>query len=117
MDNYDFLRALGDVVKRACGKDNLTQTQVALKAGVDVRTVLNIENYRGNPKMESVSALIRTLKLEPREIYYPELEQEGPLARKLGLLLAGCSEQEAEVLFPIVEAVLDALRSKEKVSV
>ena len=46
---HDYSRPLGDAVKRARGKLNLTQNEVADLADVDVRTVLNIENYKGNP--------------------------------------------------------------------
>ena len=46
-----YSRPLGDAVKRARGELNLTQRQVADRIEVDVRTILNIENYKGNPKM------------------------------------------------------------------
>ena len=48
----EFTRPLGDAVKRARGELEITQRQVAEAADVDVRTVLNIENYKGNPKLE-----------------------------------------------------------------
>ena len=43
---YEYSRPLGDAVKRARGKLDLTQNEVANAADVDVRTVLNIENYK-----------------------------------------------------------------------
>ena len=48
----EYFKALGNSVKRARGKLKLTQSEVASLAEVDVRTVLNIENYKGNPKFE-----------------------------------------------------------------
>lgn len=45
----DCSYALGNAVKRARAKLALTQSEVAEKANMDVRTVLNIENNRGNP--------------------------------------------------------------------
>ena len=48
----EFSRPLGDAVKRARGEQDLTQGQVAGMIGRDTRTVMNIENYKGNPKME-----------------------------------------------------------------
>ena len=48
----DYSRPLGDALKRARGESGCTQRQVADKIGKDVRTVLNIENYKGNPKLE-----------------------------------------------------------------
>ena len=54
-----YSKPLGDAVKRARGEQNLTQSQVAEAANIDVRTVLNIENYKGNPKMEVLYPLVR----------------------------------------------------------
>lgn len=41
---------------------------------IDVRTVINIENYKGNPKLEILFLLIRALKIAPTlqlAIYFP----------------------------------------------
>lgn len=58
MQEYEFKRPLGDAVKRIRGESGLTQNEVATRAGMDVRTVLNIENYRGNPKMQVIYPLV-----------------------------------------------------------
>lgn len=47
---HEYSRPLGDAIKRARGKLGLTQSEVADKADIDVRTVLNIENYKGDRK-------------------------------------------------------------------
>ena len=44
----EYSRPLGDALKRASGKLDLTQHEVASAANIDVRTVLNIENYKGS---------------------------------------------------------------------
>ena len=46
-----FARPLGDAAKKARAAINLTQRQVAGRIGADARSVLNIENYKGNPSM------------------------------------------------------------------
>lgn len=58
---HEYSRPLGDAIKRARGKLRLTQSEVADKSDIDVRTVLNIENYKGNPKMEVLYPLVRAL--------------------------------------------------------
>lgn len=65
-----YSRPLGDAVKRARAELGFTQNQVAEAADIDVRTVLNIENYKGNPKMEVLFPLVRVLKMDSREIFY-----------------------------------------------
>ena len=47
----DFSHPLGDAVKRARERQGLTQGEVAEAIEKDTRTILNIENYKGNPKM------------------------------------------------------------------
>ena len=61
-----YSHPLGDAVKVARSELVLTQEQVAVKIDADVRTVMNIENYKGNPKMETLFPLIRLLKIDAR---------------------------------------------------
>lgn len=107
----EFSRPLGDVVKRARGELNLTQSQVAGRIDKDTRTVMNIENYKGNPKLEVLFPLVRVLKIDPREIFHPEMQRESPAIRQLRFLIEDCSEQEAATLIPVIESVLSALRT------
>ena len=74
----EYTRYLGDAVKQARGKAGLTQSEVADIIDVDVRTVLNIENYKGNPKMEVLYPLVRALKIDAREIFNSEIQRESP---------------------------------------
>lgn len=48
----EYAEILGDVVKAKRLELNLTQSEVAEKVDVDVRTILSIENHKGNPKWE-----------------------------------------------------------------
>ena len=113
----EFSRPLGDAVKRARGELNLTQAQVASKIDKDARTVMNIENYKGNPKMEVMYPLIRALQIDPREIFNPEIERKSPSIRRLRFLVENCSEQEAATLIPVIEAVLAALRADDPIAI
>ena len=108
----DFSYPLGDAIKRARGELGLTQSKVAEKSGIDARTVMNIENYKGNPKMEVLYPLVRALKLDSREIFNPEMKRESPAIRQLRFMIEKCSEQESAALIPIIESVLSVLRAK-----
>ena len=55
----DFSLSLGDALKCTREKLGLSQRKVAEDAGIDTRTVLEIENYRGNPKLEVLYPLVR----------------------------------------------------------
>ena len=108
----DYAHTLGDAVKRARGKSGLTQSEVADAANVDVRTVLNIENYKGNPKMEVLYPLIRVLKIDTKEVFYPEMQRESPALSQLRLLTEDCTEEEAASIIPIFNSVLSVLRER-----
>ena len=109
----EYAQSLGDAVRRARGKLNLTQGEVASQANMDSRTILNIENYKGNPKLEILYPLIRTLHLDPQEIFYPELVNASPAMTQLQQYIATCSETEAEALLPIIISILTVLRKQE----
>lgn len=81
-------------------------------ADIDVRTVLNIENYKGNPKMEVLFPLVRALKIDAKEIFYPEMQRESPSLRQLRLMIEECSEEEVAAIIPVFQAVLSALRNQ-----
>ena len=108
----DYSKPLGDVIKSARKRMDLTQNEVADSIDVDVRTIINIENYKGNPKLEVLYPLIRSLKIDAREIFYPEMQRESPALRQLRLLVEDCSEEEAATIIPVLQAVVSALRDK-----
>ena len=113
----DFVHSLGDSVKRARQAKGLTQAQVAEKIGVDQRTIINIENYRGNPKLEVLFPLVRLLEIDPFEIFYPELEQTKESAHRIQIMLKDADKKEIEFLFSICRAVMDVMRSDEEQTV
>ena len=104
---------LGDVVKQAREALGLTQKDVAEFLNVDSRTILNIENYKGNPKFEILHPLIRILRIDARKIFNPELQHGTPATIYVNEMIASCSEQELCALIPIIEAVLSTLRHRD----
>lgn len=109
----DFSRPLGDSVRKAREDGGLTQRALADLLDKDQRTILNIENYHGNPKMEVLYPLIRALKIDPSVIFYPEAKQSTPAKSKLLLEVADCSESEAAALLAVCHTVLTTLRAKD----
>ena len=107
----EYSRPLGDTVKQARTRLKLTQYEVAEMIDVDSRTILNIENYKGNPKMEVLYPLVRTLKIDAREIFTPEILRDSPSLRQLRILIEDCDEKEAAAIIPAVKAILEVLRS------
>lgn len=108
----DYAKPLADTVKRQRLENKLTQGQVADMIDVDPRTIMNIENYKGNPKLEILFPLVRALKIDSQEIFYPDHQSNSPYLRQLNLLIGDCSEQEIQILIPIIQTILSTLRSK-----
>ena len=113
----DYARPLGDAVKRARGNQGLSQHDVANAIGIDARTILNIENYKGNPKMEVLYPLIRALNIDAREIFNPEMERQSPALCQLRLLVEECDEEEAELLIAVFRSILKVLRAKQPATI
>ena len=113
----DFSRSLGDTVRVARLEGGYTQKQLADKIDVDERTISSIEKYQANTTMEILYPLIRELKIDPREIFHPELERESRAHYQLRLLLENCTEAEAITLLSVCKPVLSALRSKDGIPI
>ena len=111
MPEYSIV--LGNVVKEARVKSGITQSELASSIEAANRTVLNIENGRGNPKLEVLFPLVRELNIDARLIFNPEMLNEAPWLNRVRRLVDGCSEEEAEALYPAIDAILRALRTKE----
>ena len=107
----NYAEILGDIVKKARSGLELTQSEVAERIDVDVRTILNIENHKGNPKLEVLFPLIRELKIDPSTIFYPEMDHNRAGIVQMNQLLSKCSDQEVDALLTICENILSVMRS------
>jgi DNA-binding XRE family transcriptional regulator len=106
---------LGDAVRKARTQRGLTKKQLADRIDVDERTITSIETYKSNTTMEVLFPLLRTLNIDPRDIFNPEMGRESPAHYQLRMLIDQCSEEEAATIMSVCEAVLSALRSKDGV--
>lgn len=107
----DYAHILGNAVKQARHGLKLTQFEVAERIHADERTIANIEHYRGNPKLEILWPLLRTLEIDANTVFYPEEGRNDSLLLKMQLFLLQCSEEEMQLLLPICEAVVESYRS------
>ncbi len=111
----EYSRPLGDTVRNARTQRGLTKKQLADKIDVDERTITSIETYKSNTTIEVLYPLLRTLNIDPREIFNPEMGKESRAHYQLRTLVDQCSEAEAATILSVCEAVLSALRSKDGV--
>lgn len=107
-----FSRPLGNAALNARKERGLSQGQVSSQTGLDPRTILNIENYNGNPRLDSLYTIVRFYGIDPRVFFYHERELDDPARSEFHALIDTCTEEEAITLVPIVRAILEALRGK-----
>lgn len=107
----EYAYTLGNAVKQARLGLKMTQLEVADRIQADERTILNIEHYKGNPKMEILWPLLRALGIDANTVFYPEKALKSNDMVRFQILLSDCSEDELQLLLPICESVLDAFRS------
>lgn len=107
----DHSQRLADAVKNVRLELGLTQEEVADKCDTDVRTISNMKMGRGNPKLKTLFKVVRALKIDARELFDDGPQSDSPSVRRVYLLINECSEEKTATLFPVIEAVLNALRT------
>ena len=110
----DEQKHLADTVKKAREKSELTQIEVASIIGASEKTVLNLENYRGNPRFDVLYPLVRALHIDAHELFHPEKNRESFELHHLHAIIDECSDEEARELIPIVDAVLSISRKNKQ---
>ena len=73
---HDYVKNLAKVVRAAREEAHLSQAALAEQIGCDERTILNIENDRGNPKFEVLCQIIAYLHI-PADQYFPPCHCHG----------------------------------------
>ena len=68
---HDYVKNLAKVVRAAREEAHLSQAALAEQIGCDERTILNIENDRGNPKFEVLCQIIAYLHIPADQIFPP----------------------------------------------
>ena len=111
------IESLGIVIKHTRLRLGYTQNQLAEKVGVEVRTIMHIENGLGNPTWEVVFPLIRALEIDPRSIFYPELSREDEAMTHMRILLSSCSEEDIQSLIPICETILSVFHERDGIRI
>jgi DNA-binding XRE family transcriptional regulator len=106
----DVAKAFADSLKRAREKQHLTQEQAAEKTGLYKKTILNIENVKEVPKLDTSAEIIRALHIDPMEIFYPESLQQSRASQHLRMLISQCSEEEAEQIMTVLPQLLAIIR-------
>ena len=97
------LDSLGLAVKAARQKKGYSQKSLAAKLNMSVRTILEIENFRSNPKFETIALLARELDINLNSIVFPDAVLPDTVSKSVLDFFAGKSETEAEKYIALCE--------------
>lgn len=104
---------LGKVVRIARKRKQITQDRLAEKVGVQPRTILEIENGRGNPRFENLFMMVRLLDIAPNDIFNYDCGLT-PDTEQLFQELSGFSDDEQRMATAAARAVPQQIRCEKE---
>jgi len=114
---HEYNHSLSDIIRHERLRADLTQDELAERVGVDPRTILKIENHRGNPKLEVLYPLIRALNIDANRVFYPELTQTSDELKQFHAFLSQCTAEEIHSLYQVCQAVLSVLKDTHPIEI
>lgn len=103
---YEFSAALRETVQSARVAHGYTQDEVGEYVGKAGKSISNIERGIANPEFKTVYKLIRLLEIDANRVFYPEYSSESSTREQFDRLLAGCTDEELQMLLDISKEVL-----------
>ena len=89
---------LGEIIKNARIKADITVEDLAAKVGVTERFIYRIENEGKKPSYDILYKLIRELSILPDQIFFPEKQIEDSEMESLVRMLYNCDERSIQII-------------------
>jgi transcriptional regulator with XRE-family HTH domain len=98
---------LGRRVRELRKRRELTQEELAEKAGLDVKFVGSIERGTENPSVQTIQKLAHALSIKVYQIFEFDhlITGEKALRRKIGQILDACDERELQMIAKLLAAI------------
>lgn len=106
------LKGLGNIVKAARERSDITIENLAYKVGITERYLYRIENEEKKPSFDVLYKLIRELSISPDLIFYPEKPSKDSEVENLLRMLSDCDERSLEVVKATVKALINTASEK-----
>lgn len=103
---------LGEIIKNARIKADITVESLANKVGVTERFIYRIENEGKKPSYDILYKLIRELSILPDQIFFPEKQIEDSETERLIRMLYNCDERSMHIIKATIKAALDSQLQK-----
>ena len=105
---------LGEIIKNARMKADITVEDLATKVGVTERFIYRIENEGKKPSYDILYKLIRELSILPDQIFFPEKQIEDSEMESLVRMLYNCDERSMQIIKATVRAALMSVENSHR---
>lgn len=99
---------LGEIIKNARIKADITVEDLAAKVGVTERFIYRIENEGKKPSYDILYKLIRELSILPDQIFFPEKQIEDSEMESIIRMLYNCDERSLRIIKATIIAALES---------
>ena len=103
---------LGEIIKNARMKADITVEDLAAKVGVGERFIYRIENEGKKPSFDVLHKLVRELNISADSIFYPEKPSKDSEVENLLRMLSACDERSLEVVKATAKALINTAPEK-----
>lgn len=103
---------LGNVIKQARQRADVTIESLAEKVGVTDRYIYRIENEGKKPSYEVLCKIIQALHIDPDLIFYPEKPTKDSEVENLLRMLYNCDQRSLEVVKATAKALIGTAPEK-----
>ena len=108
-----FKKQLGDLVKNERVRRGLSQNTLAEYAQVSLRTISDIETYKGNPTLETVYSLVKYLNISLDSIFLSELNKSDEMVTQLIMELRDCTDEQCVLVLSTLRGLISGFREIE----
>ena len=114
-DIYEFSAALREAVQSARVAHGYTQDEVGEAVGKTGKSISNIERGIANPEFQTIYKLFRLLEIDADTVFYPNRDADNDTLAQFNRLLAGCSDDELEMLIDVARKILAHTRKHDEI--
>ena len=104
---HNITESLGDIIKSARQRSDLTMEELAYRVGITERYLYRIENEGKKPSFDILYKIIRQLSISPDLIFYPERPTTDSEVENLIRMLYNCDERALNVIKAIAKALIE----------
>lgn len=104
-------KLLGDAVREERLRRNLSQNSLAEQAKISLRTVSDIENYIGNPQLETLYALATYLHISIDAMFSNQKTNPDSTMQQIMAELNSCPEEQKQLALSTLRGLLDGFKN------